>query len=178
MADANAQAAKPAPVKSPAATNAAPASVPAAAVEDTRPSRRQVQHKRVPIGSFKPVGHFTEAHQVLIPADWDIDDVLKPDFFTFVAPGMQANPTMGSRQDRLGTVVEVITADHAFYALVYIKSLRRNSLGMADGANSVCIGPSIDPKTGKMCPVDLSTGGPWKGRSPVEDTKPADAKAA
>jgi hypothetical protein len=133
-----------------------------------------VQAKRLPIGSFKPIGHYSEPHQAMLPAGWDFEDALLPDFWTFVAPSMQANAAANFTQDRLGTVVEIFAQDHAFYGKVYIKGLRRNAQGQANGAYVVCIGPSIDPTTGKPAPIDLATGGPWKGRKPVE-AEPAKA---
>jgi hypothetical protein len=134
---------------------------------------RQAQVRKLQVGSFKPTGHFSEDHQAMLPAEWDFSDALDPDFWCFVAPSMQANASVTGLQDRLGTVIEIITKDHAFYGRVYVKGLKRNAQGQADGLYVECIGPQINPDTGKMCPVDLATGGPWKGRKPAADAKAA-----
>ena len=137
---------------------------PAAQAKPVAPTLRAVQVRKLSPERFKPVGHFTDPYQAMLPSEWDFEDVLNPDFWGFVAPSMQANVASGNLHDRLGTVVEILTKDHTLFAQVYITGLRRNSQGQADGAYVVCIGPAIDPETGKACPVDLKTGQVWKSR--------------
>lgn len=180
MADANAQAAKPAPAKPTPpipANQAAAAPAAAAAAKPAAQTLRQVQVKKIALGNFKPIGHFTEPFQAQLPDGWDFEDALNPDFWSFVAPSMQANASISGSQDRLGTIVEILAKDHAFYGIVYVKRLRKNAQGQADGAYVVCVGPIVDPKTGVACPVDLATGGPWRGRKPAAEPGEA-AKAA
>lgn len=163
-----------APVRNPikpgegAPKSATPAVAPVAAVAKPAQTLRSVQTARVPADRFKPCGHFTEDRQVMMRPDWDFADVLNPDFWSIVAPSMQANASLGARHDHVGNVIEILSPDHAYYGRVYVKGLKKNSQGVADGLFVECIGPSFDPETGKMCPVDLKTGLPWKGRKTVE----------
>lgn len=125
---------------------------------------RAAQVRKVPIGRMKPVGHFAEPQQVLLPADWDFEDVLKPEFWSFVAPSMQANTAASVMQDRLGTILHIHTEDHAFYAEVYVHGLRRNAQGQANALDVTCIGPLYDATADQCFPVEVKTGKRWMGR--------------
>lgn len=148
----------------PAAAAPAPA-----AVGNPGQRLRAVQTPRVSTERFREFGHFAWHQQVDMRPDWDFEDVLNPDFWSGVASFFQANAAAGVSHDRLGTVVEILTRDHAYYGKVYVKGLRKNKQGVADGLIVECIGPSFDIETGKMCPVDLNTGLPWKGRKAAEE---------
>jgi hypothetical protein len=117
--------------------------------------------------SFGYHANLPDPQQVMIPASWDIEDVLTPECWTFIAPKMQSNPSASVMHDRLGAVFHVHTEDHAFYAVLYLHSLVRNAQGQAHALKVTCIGPACDPSTGKACPVDVKTGLPWKGRKPM-----------
>jgi hypothetical protein len=55
-----------------------------------------------------------------------------------------------------------------------ISGIVRDNMNNPCGVNLVCVGPSVDTKTGKPCPLNLKTGLPW-----VDPVKPAaDEKAA
>ena len=145
----------------------APMAAAVAPVAKPAQSLRAVQTARLTVDRFKETGHFAYHQQAWMKPDWDVSDALNPDFWSGVASFFQANPSAGISKDRLGTVVELIPEDHAFYAKVCVVGFRKNSQGVADGLYVTCIGPQCDPETGKMCGVDLKTGLPWKGRSSV-----------
>ena len=125
---------------------------------------RAAQTRKVRVGDMKPVGHFSDPQQVMLSAEWDFADILKPEAWTFIAPQLQANPNASVMQDRLGTLFHVYTADHAFYAVLYVHGLRRNSQGQADALDVTCVGP-VQDKDGKACAVNCRTGLPWTGRA-------------
>jgi hypothetical protein len=138
----------------------APAPAPAAPAQ----TLREVQIRKLPMERFKPVGHYNDPQQAMLKAEWDFEDVLNPYFWSFVAPSMQANISASIMQDKLGTLIHIHTEDHAFYGVVLVHGLHRNSQGQADALAVTCIGPVYDPETGKCHPVDVKTGGIWKGR--------------
>ena len=53
---------------------------------------RETQTHKLPTERMKPVGYFCEPQQVMIKAGWDLDDIFKPEFWSFIAPSLQANP--------------------------------------------------------------------------------------
>lgn len=72
---------------------------------------------------------FTRASLVL-PLGWEIDDCLKPEFWMNVSHWFKSDPATGSI-DRAGTIIEVRTEDHAFYAELYVRAVRGNVLDVA-----------------------------------------------
>ncbi len=136
-----------------------------AAATPSRANLRDTQNKKISVDRMKPVGYFFEPQQIMIKAGWELEDVLKPEFWSFIAPNLQANPSASVMQDRIGTVIHVHTEDHAYYALLYVNALARNSQGQANALKVTCIGPCVDPATGRACAVDVNTGLPWKGRA-------------
>ena len=125
---------------------------------------RESAIKRLATGRMKPIGYYSEPQQIMVPADWDMDDILKPECWAFIAPSLQSNPSASVMHDRLGTILHVHTEDHAFYAILYVHKLQRDAQGQANAAEMTCIGPAVDPETGKACAVDVKTGMPWQGR--------------
>jgi hypothetical protein len=121
--------------------------------------------RRLPTERFKPVGFFSEPQQVMLPATWDFADVLNPECWALLAPALQANVAASVLHDRLGAILHIHAEDHAFYGQVYVHGLRRNKEGSADAVYVTCIGPAYDRETDRCYPVDVRTGGIWKGRA-------------
>lgn len=142
-------------VKSPAETPKTDAGIadktPSAVVK----TLREEQPKVLRGSDLKVYGHGYERLTATIPAGWTLDDVLKPGFWTNVVHMFQKNQMTGGA-DRSGSIIELRTEDGAFYADLIVRAV------LGRGLIVQCIGPSQD-KTGKACPVDLSTGLPWAG---------------
>lgn len=164
------------------AKTAAPAPVPAAAPEPLAASKvrqglRAAQVKRISRSRLKPIGHFSDPQEAMLPPDWDFTDALDPAFWALIARELQANVHASILHDRLGTTIDISTEDHAFYGQVKVVGLKRNKEGHADAVVVTCIGPIYDPVTNKCYPVDLKTGGIWKGR-PAPVNVETETKAA
>lgn len=153
-----------------AAAPAAPAPLPGLSTNRAQ-TLRQAQIRRISTERVKEVGHFYLPMQIKLPPEWDFADVLNPEAWSSIAPGLQASAVNGVLTDRLGTTFDVYVEDNAFYGQIIVHGLRRNKEGNADALYVTCIGPLTDPETGKGCPVDVKTGGVWHGR-------PAKAQAA
>ena len=147
------------------AAAAAPAPVAAPPTGVRAQKLREAQVRKIAPGRMKPFGHYSEPQQVVIPADWDMEDVLNPECWAFIAPNMQANTQASVMSDRLGTLIEVRTEDHAFFAQLYVNGLKRNNQGQANAMVVTCIGPCWDAETDKCYPVDVRTGRRWTGRT-------------
>lgn len=125
---------------------------------------RDTQIKKFPPLSLKPNGFGAyDTLTVMAPADWTPDDVLRSEAWANVA-GMVAKDSANTRPDMLGSLIEVRTSDHSWFMELYIRSVVHDQLRHPVGLEVVCIGPAVDPKTGKACPIDLATGAPWAGR--------------
>jgi hypothetical protein len=157
----------------PASASGTPAAPAAEANLSTRRAQtlRQAQVKRIPTSRLKPIGHFSDPQQAMLPAGWDFTDALEPEFWALIAPGLQANVAASVMHDRLGTIFHIHSDDNAFYGQVVVTALRRNKEGTADAALVTCIGPAWDAENNRAWAVDVKTGGVWKGR-------PAKAEAA
>lgn len=107
--------------------------------------------------NFSVAGHTGVVFEAVISADWDFEDVLDPAFWVNVAPRLVKNPFTQDK-DYTGSKIELRTIDHAFYADLMITKVSK------DGLVVKCLGPGIDIATGKRCPIDLQTEGPWAGR--------------
>jgi hypothetical protein len=92
-----------------------------------------------------------------IPAGVAFEEILKPGFWANVVRLFQKNTTTG-QPDRSGALIHVRTEDHAYYGQLYVRAVLERGLIVE------CVGPSIEPKTGKACPIDLDNGLPWTGR--------------
>lgn len=159
-----------APVR-PARNIAAPASAQAATPAKAQ-TLRETKPKTFAPSSLKPLGYgVTEIMTITVPGDWDFADVLKPIAWTSVANQVAAN-AIKTQIDRIGSLIYVSDAKNRFIANLHISGIVRDHLGNACGVKVMCIGPSIDVKTGKPAPMDLTTGLPW-----VDPAKPEEKAA-
>lgn len=100
-----------------------------------------------------------------LPSGWAFDEVYKPGFWTYILKRLAKDPISGQTRSRAGSCIEVVTEDHRFYAELYVRAV------LGKGVIVQCVGPQIDRKTGKACPVDLQTGQPWMGETAVKSDK-------
>jgi hypothetical protein len=132
---------------------------PAALPQSAQPAQtlREAAPRKLKPSNFQGSEFARARYDAVMPAEWDFDDALRPSFWSYVAHEFKKNALTGGR-DRVGAFIDLGTEDHAFYAQLYVRGTT------TDGLIIQCIGPSVDPKTGKTCPVDLKTGLPWAGR--------------
>lgn len=96
-----------------------------------------------------------------VPAGMPFEALLSPTYWTNVINIFKRDKIAGGA-DRAGAIIHVRTEDHAYYARLYVRAVLERGLIVQ------CIGPSLDHKTGKACPVDLATGLPWTGLTPID----------
>jgi hypothetical protein len=131
---------------------------------------REAKPKTLPPSSLKPLGYGeTEILTLTVPPEWTFEDVLHPVAWTIIAGPIAANASK-TQTDRVGSLVYVNTADGSFIAWLRINRIVRDHMNGASGVEVICIGPSIDLKTGRPAPLNLKTGLPW-----ADPVKPADA---
>ena len=133
---------------------------------------REVKTKIFPPSALKPLGYGeTEIMTLTVPSDWTFEDVLRPLAWTGVVGPIAANDTR-TQPDRVGSLVYVNAIDNSFMAWLRINRISRDHMGNPCGVETICVGPAVDPKTGRPAPLNLKTGLPW-----VDPVKPADAAA-
>lgn len=125
---------------------------------------RASQVRKISLERFQVVGHFRARYEAVLPAGWDFEDALVPEFWGYMAPRMQGNPS-SSQKDHVGAVIELFADDHSFFAMLLVTGLKHNAQGVANALEVRCIGPASDAKTGKAWAVDTKTGLAWRGRS-------------
>lgn len=131
--------------------------VPATKVERTL---REVQPKKFSPSSLKIDGQDYEVLTMTAPADWSFADAMRPVAWANVAT-IVAKDALNTKRDRVGSIIQLHTVDHKFFAELYIKAVVLNDLRSPCGLELVCVGPSIDLKTGTACPINLKTGKAW-----------------
>lgn len=134
---------------------------------------REVKPKTFAPSSLKPLGYGeTEIMTLTVPAGWRFDEVMSPGSWVSIVNPIAANVTK-TQIDRVNSEVRVTCADGSFIANLLITGIVRDAMTNPCGVNVICIGPSIDLKTGKPCPLNLKTGLPW-----VDPARLAEEKAA
>lgn len=106
---------------------------------------------------FAIYGHKHERLTATVPVGTRFEDALLPGFWTNIVHMMKKNLMTGGA-DRSGSIIELRSEDHAFYAELYVRGVLERGLIVQ------CVGPAIDPGTGRACPVNLQTGKAWTGR--------------
>jgi len=109
-------------------------------------------------GDFQALEFAYADFSAVIPAGWTYEETLAPNFWTNIVGLLAPNKSTG-QPDRSGAIIHLRRRDNAFYAKMYVRAVLGNGLIVQ------CIGPSLDPKTGRACPIDLKTGLAWTGGS-------------
>lgn len=131
---------------------------------------RAVQIKKFQPSSLKALGYGdTEILTATAPAGMSFAEVMLPVAWNNVS-GLVAKDPLNTRNERdgVGCVIILDTADNSFHAWLRVNKVVRDHLNNPCGFDLVCIGPTIDVKTGKACPIDVKTGLPWV--DPAADT--------
>jgi hypothetical protein len=149
-----------------AATKPAPAAAPAIPTPMREQKLRKAQIRRFGSDALMPLGKNYEDLEIQVPSDWNFADVLNPTAWSALANKVAPSDMTGFK-GRLGSTVHVYHPK--FYAILRIQEATLNAMKMPDGLTFMCIGPQIDLKTNKMCPLDLETGLPWVDPAPAKE---------
>ena len=143
-----------------AATATKPVPPPAAASPAAKPLKtlREALPKKFGPSSLYPLGQDYEILAVTVPDDWSFEEVMKPIAWGNVARIVARNPLSQSR-DKVGSLI--YASGSQFSAWLRINAVKFDGMGGACGLDVICIGPTVDLKTGKACPVDVKTGLAW-----------------
>lgn len=139
----------------------------AAPAQPKAPTLREAKQKGFAPSALKPLGYGeTEIMTLTVPEGWTFEDVMKPIAWVSVVGPIAANDRK-TQIDRIGSLIYVNTVDGRFMAWLRISEICRDELKNPCGLKATCVGPAIDVKTGRPCPLDLKTGLPW-----VDPVKP------
>ena len=132
----------------------------AAVAELPSQPRQQARTPHIKPTQFKLSDHAYARFTATLPVDTPFEAVYDPAFWASVSTQFKAMP--GTREaDRSGAKIEVHSANHLFWGILYVRAVKDKSLIVQ------CIGPSVD-KNGRAAPIDLQTGLPWMGEKKLE----------
>lgn len=156
--------------QTPPQTLAAPA-----AIAPEQQAQRQARQRTFSASSLTPLGYGrTEIMTIDVPPEWTFADVLRPLAWSSVVGPIAANAAK-TQVDRIGSLIYVNTLDNRFMAWLRITAIERDELKNPVGVKTQCVGPCLDPKTGRPCPLDLKTGLAWVDPEPAEAASTAAA---
>lgn len=119
-----------------------------AVAELRRPEPRE-ELKRIKPTNFQTSEFAFARYSVVLPVGWTLDDVLDPDAWAHVAHKLDRNK-ISNDPARIGTIIEVRTEDHAFYAELYVRAVRASALDVWPILGPVRLGASQDKPTGNF----------------------------
>jgi hypothetical protein len=86
-------------------------------------------------------GEFAYARMsATLPAGWDIEDALRPEFWVHVVDQFKKNPFTND-PDRVGAIIELRSEDHAFFAEVYVRAVQERGMVVALIGEPTYFGP-------------------------------------
>jgi hypothetical protein len=144
-------------------------SVAAPAAPNAKPTQtlREVKPKSFAPSALQPLGYGdVEVLTVTVPKEWTFADVLKPVAWTSVANRVAKNP-LGTTSDKIGSLILVDTADNSYMGWLRINGVVRDHMGNPCGLDVMCLGPSVDLKSGEPQPINLKTRKAWVDPAPV-----------
>lgn len=115
-----------------------------AVVELTRPA----DQKKVKQSTFQLAEHAYGRRSVTLPVGWSIEDILAPEAWSEVAYLLVGNKLSGTLP-QAGSIIEVRTEDHAFYAELYVRAVSKMSMDV-DVIQYKPLGPQEVKDTGKF----------------------------
>lgn len=77
---------------------------------------------------------------VTLPVGWAFEECLKPEFWVNIAPKFKKDQFTNG-PEKTGAVVTIRTADHAFYAELYVRAVRERDLIVSIVKEPVYFGP-------------------------------------
>lgn len=115
--------------------------------------------KKFPNGAIQVLGHDYSVLTIKAPPEMTFENALVPEAWVHASRkvAMDAN----RRREWIGSLIHIYSEGHKWFAVLYIRGIVYDKFKQPCGLQVACIGPSVDPKTGKAMPIDLSTGLPW-----------------
>lgn len=127
---------------------------------------RAVQIRKFPPSSLQLIGQDYSILTATAPKDWNFEDVLKPGAWVHVASRVAKT---ADKRDSVGSLIHVRSADHRWFAVLYIQEVLYDQMKSPCGLKVTCVGPIVDAKTGKACPIDIDAGTPWREPQVTDD---------
>ncbi len=90
-------------------------------------TQREEQPKKLHQKYFQRTEFAYARMSATLPVDVTFEDCLNPEFWVNIAHLLQVTPVTGE-PDRSGAIIEVRTADHAFYAELYVRAVHDQGL--------------------------------------------------
>lgn len=85
-------------------------------------------------------GHQYIRFSATLPVGVTIEDALQPEYWVHICHILQKEPVAGDR-DKAGSIIEVRTEDHAFYAELYVRAVQERGLIVELVRDVVSFGP-------------------------------------
>lgn len=99
--------------------------------------------KKVKQSTFQFSEHAYGRRSVTLPVGWTLEEIMAPEAWSEVAHLLEGNKLNGI-PPQAGSIIEVRTQDHAFYAELYVRAVRKMALDVA-----VIQAKQLDPKDEK-----------------------------
>lgn len=114
-----------------------------------RHSRKLESVKRIKDNQmwFQEAQYAYGRYSVTLPVGWVLDDVMAPEAWALVAHRLQPQPGTGDAV-RIGTIFEVRTQDHAWYAELYVRAVREMAIDVAILREPRVLQPKLDDPDG------------------------------
>ena len=149
---------------------------PQAEPKKTAQRTQVVQAPREPViqkfvaNSMHLIGQDYAILTVTAPAGMTFENALAPEAWVNVSRRV-VQGVDSRRREWIGSIVHAHSADQSWFAHLYIRAIVYDRFKQPCGLQVACVGPSVDPKTGKAAPINVATGLPWV--DPVEDAEEA-----
>jgi len=85
------------------------------------------QPNKVKQSTFQLAEHAYGRRSVTLPVGWTLEEILAPEAWSEVAHLLEGNKLNGI-PPQAGSIIEVRTQDHAFYAELYVRAVRKMAL--------------------------------------------------
>lgn len=137
-----------------------------------RPSRevtrepREPEMKKFPQGAMQVLGHDRSILTITAPPEMTFENALVPG--AWVNASRRVAMDTNRRREWLGSLIHLHAAGGDWFAILYIRAVVYDKFKQPCGLQVSCIGPSIDPATGKACPISTVTGLPMVERAEAE----------
>src|SRR3990167_9066731 len=100
---------------------------PSVPVKPVAQTLRQALPRKFKPSNLQEMGQDYSILTVTAPADWSFEDVLAPIAWANVF-GLVARDALNTRRDKIGSLIEVRSEDHAYYAVLYIVQVLKDGL--------------------------------------------------
>lgn len=92
-----------------------------------KPKQKKKQPHKIGMSDFKPSEYAYMRYAITIPVEWDVQEVLKPEFWSNVSHLLEKNDTT-RRPAQIGTIIEVRNDDHSLYGELYVTAVSKSSM--------------------------------------------------